>query len=499
MPLSVVVGASGSGKTTFLNDVHASHRCTYIRQYHSIRPYLTVSRIPNFDPTLLPYWDIYVREGKDATIQVGGTMAGEFTPGLSGGQRKLMLFELIYQRTKDQKGLIIVLDEPFAGVTDDFVPFITKRLNEMKYSQNLLVVTNDHVKALTDLADNTITVSAIDRTKVKVNDHEGIDRTVALQALSLGENYKNVAGKSDLKFFWNIEVSSNKALMTIGVSTLIFFSLFIATYWDSQPGTEALVWIGGGILTYFAIQPYILSLTDWRNINKEEADALLHSSVNQNKFLKLMLAILLCTIIDFVFFGSVNLVIDVFRSWYYAYAIFMDIVSLTLPMILVSLYSHMPFETVQIVGTAPFLMMIFFSTTFSPGSGVEGLKALRYLFPRFYIWCELPGVQMEMEGCPDTRAMNMLYMFLSANFFNSLFLAIVYAGKVKKRKQKAEAQKRRTEIARTPAFTALQAELFSDNSRLSRKFSQKILDIPADSLSTSTEGEAEVKFEKEDV
>ena len=44
-----------------------------------MRPYVTVSKIPNFDPTKLPYWDIYEREGTAATVKVGGTMAGEFT------------------------------------------------------------------------------------------------------------------------------------------------------------------------------------------------------------------------------------------------------------------------------------------------------------------------------------------------------------------------------------------------------------------------------------
>ena len=38
------------------------------------------------------------------------------------------------------------------------------------------------------------------------------------------------------------------------------------------------------------------------------------------------------------------------------------------------------------------LLLIFFSTTFSPGAGVPGLKALRYLFARFYLWCRVPGV-----------------------------------------------------------------------------------------------------------
>jgi ABC-type Mn2+/Zn2+ transport system ATPase subunit len=106
-----------------------------------------VKSIPNFDPTTLPFWDVYVNEERDATIRVGGKMAGTYTPGLSGGQRKLLLFELIYQRTMQQSGLLIVLDEPFAGVTDDFVPFIVERLNTMRKKQNILLVTNDHGKS----------------------------------------------------------------------------------------------------------------------------------------------------------------------------------------------------------------------------------------------------------------------------------------------------------------------------------------------------------------
>ena len=44
-----------TGKTTFLNDVHKSHKCTYIRQYHNLRPYIAVSAIANFDPTKVSY------------------------------------------------------------------------------------------------------------------------------------------------------------------------------------------------------------------------------------------------------------------------------------------------------------------------------------------------------------------------------------------------------------------------------------------------------------
>ena len=42
------------------------------------------------------------------------------------------------QRTSSQSDLLIALDEPFAGVTDDFVPFIIERLEEMRLKHNIL-------------------------------------------------------------------------------------------------------------------------------------------------------------------------------------------------------------------------------------------------------------------------------------------------------------------------------------------------------------------------
>jgi hypothetical protein len=66
-----------------------------------------------------------------------------------------------------------------------------------------------------------------------------------------------------------------------------------------------------------------------------------------------------------------------------------DYASLTLPFVCLGLYSRLPREFVQTLASMPFLLMIFFSSTFSPGAGVDGLKALRYLFPRFYLWCRL--------------------------------------------------------------------------------------------------------------
>lgn len=110
MTITVCVGASGSGKTTFLEDVHKVHpKCVYIRQYHMMRPYIQVKTIPDFDPTQLPFWETYEKEGAADTIPVGGTLAGKFIQGLSGGQRKLLLFEVIHQRTRNHPNKLQVL------------------------------------------------------------------------------------------------------------------------------------------------------------------------------------------------------------------------------------------------------------------------------------------------------------------------------------------------------------------------------------------------------
>ena len=64
-----------SGKTTFLNDVHRSHKCTYIRQYHNLRPYIAVTAIPNFDPTkVCEYYDVVLPADVSEMICTGRLM-----------------------------------------------------------------------------------------------------------------------------------------------------------------------------------------------------------------------------------------------------------------------------------------------------------------------------------------------------------------------------------------------------------------------------------------
>jgi ABC-type lipoprotein export system ATPase subunit len=460
MTLTVCVGASGSGKTTFLNDVHKSHKCTYIRQYHNLRPYIKVSKIPDFDPTRLPYWDIYVNENKASSVIVGGTIAGQFMPGLSGGQRKLLLFELIFQRTAEQENLLIVLDEPFAGVTDDFVPFIVSRLNEMRKYHNILLVTNDHVDTLKKMADNTVTVSAIDRSKVKINDMEGVDRELALLAMVIGDDYHQKRSDGDLKFFVDVEFSKNGGIPFIAGFGVFAFGLFLLMFWDSQPGSEALVLVAAGIISFFIANPYFLQLTDWRIFMVEEAEALLHSSKEMNRFLKLCLAIGLLVIISSIQFSCQNLIIDTLNSTYFYFAILFDNISLMVAILCLGLYTDLPDQAVQIIGSMPFLFMIFFSTTFSPGAGVSGLKELRYLFSRFYLWCETPGVMDTMEGCTEEK--NLFYLIVSSLLIPFIFVAFMVVRRIFRKVHSEKAAISRRESMKSMAFAELQFELFGE-------------------------------------
>ncbi|GAX26670.1 hypothetical protein FisN_2Hh392 [Fistulifera solaris] len=475
MTLTVVVGSSGSGKTTFLNDVHKSHKCIYIRQYHNIRPYVTVSKIPNFDPTRLPFWDIYEREGTAATIKAGGTMAGEFTAGLSGGQRKLLLFELVAQRVASQSNLLIVLDEPFAGVTDDFVPFIVKRLNEMRQNHEILLVTNDHVDTLKEMADNTITVSAIDRTKVQVNKIEGVSREKTILALAIGDAYEYKGSWDDLRFFLDVEVFNNGALLGVAMFTLFVFGLFLATFWDSKEENAPLVLVAGGIVAYFCLNPYLLSLADWRNFMGEEAEALLHASKDMNNFLKSSLTMLLILIVSVVQFGITNAVINGLESSSFWVAMLMDSASMTFPFICFGLYTKLPFQAVEIIASMPFLFMIFFSTTFSPGSGVAILKELRYLFARFYFWCMIPGIRDDMENCPSTDEKNLLYMILSALIGVVLFLAVMGISSLMRSKKNKKMSSKKNAL-KDDEFRDLQIELYGE----------KAMDIQSTNHSTSS-------------
>ena len=189
------------------------------------------------------------------------------------------------------------MDEPFAGVTDDFLPFIIERLNEMRKKHNILLVTNDHIDALKNLSDDVITVSATDRNIVKVNGIER-DREAALFATSTGDEFIHTTNKQDIKFFWKVELSRYGGLVKCFILAIFSFGLFVATYWNSQPGTETLVIVAVSIVSYFTSFSYIQLQVDWRISIREESEALLHCAESANKLQKLCLLLFLATFVS---------------------------------------------------------------------------------------------------------------------------------------------------------------------------------------------------------
>jgi hypothetical protein len=236
-------------------------------------------------------------------------------------------------------------------------------------NHNIVLVTNDHVHTLMELADNTITLSAMDRTLVKINQNDASDREMALHVLgSVGVEYKYPsATRSDLNFFLQAEIISSNSLLVIAAFALFLYGLFLATFWNSQASSAALILIAGDIVSFFSVNPYLLSLIDWRIALAEEAEALVHSSKAMNNLLKTLLATLLILCISALEYGMINAVVTGLESPHFLVAIFFDVCSTTLPFVVFGLYTTFPHQLCQNLANLPFLFMLLFSTTFSPG------------------------------------------------------------------------------------------------------------------------------------
>ena len=388
-------------------------------------------------------------------------MGGEMTAGLSGGQRKLFLFELIYQRTKHQNGLLILLDEPFCGVTDCFLPWIMHRLELMSQKHNVVLVTNDHVATVTSQSDNIITLSAVDRTVVSIS-NEQIDREKTIAALSVGGVYSYTATETDLRFFLDVELLNNGGVKMLFWHALFSFGLFLLTFWGVDQNSAALVLVANDMIGYFVVKPYLLSLVDWRHYIAEEAEALLHSSKSIYKLWKSSLAMVLIFVIALAQWGLVNVVMDGLESFDFFWAIFFDSGSNSFAFIFFGLYSTLPNETVYTISSLPFLLTIFFSTTFSPGSGLPVVKELRYLFSRFYFWCMTPGVQDQMEGCPANQSVNMFLLALTGCIIVWIFLAIMLYKWMTKTAETAKKEKHKAAMRSDTTFQRLQVSLYGE-------------------------------------
>ena len=168
-----------------------------------------------------------------------------------------------------------------------------------------------------------------------------------------------------------------------------------------------------------------------------------------------------------------------------AFVLFRVTHNCSLAILLLGLYSDLPDQAVQIFGAMPFLFMIFFSTTFSPGAGVSGVKALRYMFSRFYLWCMIPGTQDLMDGCPSEN--NLLYLILSSLVVPFLFVShkgLRYMFATAKKDKQSQA---RRESMKSVEFAHLQTELFGEKALRNLKHIGSVADLKklADTLATS--------------
>jgi len=64
----------------------------------------------------------------------------------------------------------------------------------------------------------------------------------------------------------------------------------------------------------FAVQPFLVALSDWRNITIAESEALMHNSVQMNLALKSVVTLLLLIATSAIAFGCLNLVTSEFTS-----------------------------------------------------------------------------------------------------------------------------------------------------------------------------------------
>ena len=188
----------------------------------------------------------------------------------------------------------------------------------------------------------------------------------------------------------------------------------------------------------------------------------MHNSVQLNLALKSVVSLLLLIVTSGIAFGCLNLVTGEFTSVDIWISMLFDGFSLGAPWVCVGLYTKLPLQQVSILSSMPFLFMIFFSTTFSPGAGVEGVKEIRWLFSRFYFWCQIDGVKDFMEGCPADEDL-VLYTVLSGCLGLFIFLVVMGGLFLKERYRAIVEDDKRTVISAKPEFMQLHNLLKNTN------------------------------------
>ena len=169
------------------------------------------------------------------------------------------------------------------------------------------------------------------------------ERELALHAVARGGGYLHGAGKQDLWFCFQTELLTSPHVADAIGFTVFTMILFLLTYWESKPGSEALVIIGLQIICFFALNPFLISLTDCGATRSciEEADALMHCSVQTNLALKALLTLFMKLVISSICYGFLVVCLNTdvtYQAGMWASMLF-DSASLELPFICFGLYS----------------------------------------------------------------------------------------------------------------------------------------------------------------
>lgn len=225
---------------------------------------------------------------------------------------------------------------------------------------------------------------------------------------------------------------------------------------------------------------------------REEAEALMHASKGLNTALKTSLALLIVVIISVIQYGVTNGVINGMESARFWVAMLIDSVSLTFPLIALGLYTRMTFQAVEIWGSLPFLLMIFLSTSFSPGAGVPVLKELRYAFTRFYFWCMVPGVEDLMEGCPN-EGLNFALLVITGLMGIPLFILYYAAVKAWNKLKMKKMNNQMRKALMDAEFNELQLQLYGEKKMRQFRSADEINFTSHEINSTSPDGRVEVK------
>jgi hypothetical protein len=62
-----------------------------------------------------------------------------------------------------------------------------------------------------------------------------------------------------------VEVSKNGGLIGVAAFKVFVFGFLLASLWNTKPTQAGLIYVASSMVAYFALNPYLLTLTDWRD------------------------------------------------------------------------------------------------------------------------------------------------------------------------------------------------------------------------------------------